>query len=322
MNTDGSTPLERRPLGKTGLEVTTVTIGGSPLGSMPQAFGYDVATERGVATAVAALTGPVNALDTSNEYSRGESERRIGQALRRIGGLPDGYVLSTKLDRNVDTGDFSGDQMRRSIDESLQRLGLDRVPLLYLHDPEHISFEAAMAPGGPVEVLAELRESGVAENVGVAGGPIDLLVRFVDTEMFDAVLTHNRWSLVNRAAEPLISRATELGMGVVNAAVLGGGILAAGTGSTSRYAYREATPAILDTIREIESLCAEFDIPLGAAAVQFSTRDPRICTTVIGASRPERITESVELATLPIPDEFWDSVDEVTRTLAPVPWAS
>jgi D-threo-aldose 1-dehydrogenase len=303
--------LPRRPFGSTGLQITPLTIGGGPLGSMPGNFGYEVSAERGVATAVAALTGPVNALDTSNSYSRGESERRIGEALRRIGGLPEGYVLSTKLDRDLDTGEFSGDRMRRSIEESLGRLGLDRVPLLHLHDPEHISFDEAMAPGGPVEALVRMRDEGLAAAIGVAGGPVDLLRRFVATGGFDVALTHNRWTLVDRSAGPLLDEAAARGMGVVNAAVYGGGILAAGAGSTTRYAYREAPQELLTAVHAIEQLCGGYGVPLAAAAVQFSTHDPRIDTTVVGVSRPERIAESVELATVPIPPQLWDDVDHI-----------
>jgi D-threo-aldose 1-dehydrogenase len=308
--------MRRRPFGATGLQITPLTIGGGPLGSMPGNFGYEVPAERGIATAVAALTGPVNALDTSNSYSRGGSERRIGEALRRIGGLPAGYVLSTKLDRDLDTGEFSGDRMRRSIEESLERLGLDRVPLLHLHDPEHIGFAAAMAPGGPVEVLASLREEGLAAAIGVAGGPVDMLREFVATDVFDVVLTHNRWTLVDRSAGPLIDDAVARGLGVANAAVFGGGILASGAASTSRYAYREAAPELVAAVRAIEELCTGCGVPLAAAALQFSTRDPRIATTVVGVSRPERVAESVELAGVPVPEQLWSDIEAVTARLA------
>ncbi|OZM75904.1 aldo/keto reductase [Pseudonocardia sp. MH-G8] len=311
------TTMPRRPLGGTGLQITPLTIGGGPLGSMPGNLGYEVSADRGVATAVAALTGPVNALDTSNSYSGGESERRIGEALRQIGGIPEGYVLSTKVDRDLDTGEFSGDQVRRSIEASLARLGVDRVPLLHLHDPEHITFDEAMAPGGPVEVLVQLRDEGVAGSIGVAGGPVDLLRRFVATGAFDAVLTHNRWTLVNRAADPLLDEAAARGMGVVNAAVFGGGILAAGTRHTTRYAYRECSPALLAAVHAVEQLCAGYGVPLAAAAVQFSTRDPRIATTVLGVSRPERVAESVELATCEVPEQLWSDIDEVAARLSP-----
>lgn len=141
-----------RPYGATGLSVTPLTIGGGPLGSTPKNFGYDVSADRGIATAVAALTGPVNALDTSASYSDGESERRIGHALAQIGGLPERFVLSTKVDRDLAAGDLSGAQVRRSIEASLERLGIDRVPLLHLHDPDPATSTVEVAGSGTVDL--------------------------------------------------------------------------------------------------------------------------------------------------------------------------
>ncbi|MEO3929229.1 aldo/keto reductase [Micromonosporaceae bacterium B7E4] len=308
-STDG---FPRRPLGSTGLHVTPVCIGGGPLGSMPGLFGYDVSAERGTETALAALTGPFNFLDTAAGYSDGESERRVGAALRLIGGVPEGFVLATKVDRDSSTGDFSGDQTRRSAEGSLERLGLDRLPLVYLHDPEHISFEAGMAPGGPVETLLELQREGVIEHLGVAGGPVELMARYLRTGHFAALITHNRWTLVDRSAGDLIDEAVSLGVGVVNAAPFSSGILAKGPAQFTKYAYRQADAATLDRIRAMEAACAEYGVPLAAAALQFSLRDPRITSTIVGVSRPERIGETARLATWQIPDELWETLAPLT----------
>jgi D-threo-aldose 1-dehydrogenase len=304
-----------RPLGSTGISITPLTVGGAPLGSMPKNFGYEVSEDDGVATAVAALTGRIRALDTSCAYSDGESERRIGLALREVGGLPDDFVLATKITRDLQTGDFSGEQMRRAIAGSLERLGVDSVPLLYLHDPENTTFAAATASGGPVDVIRELKDSGVARAIGVAGGDTAIIADYVDTGFFDVLLTHNRWTLVNRTADRLIDQAVARGMGVVNAAVFGGGILASGSAASSRYGYREAPEQLLEAIRAVEKLCAEAGVPLAAAAVQFSTRDPRIASTVVGVSRPARIEQSVAAVELGIPDGLFDAIDAVAATL-------
>ncbi|WP_422773742.1 aldo/keto reductase [Plantactinospora sp. WMMC1484] len=302
----------RRPLGRTGLRVTPVCVGGGPLGSMPGVFGYDVDAERGTETALAALTGPFNFLDTAAGYSDGESERRIGAALRRIGGVPEGFVLATKVDRDLSTGDFSGAQTRRSAVGSLERLGLDRLPLVYLHDPEHISFEAGMAPGGPVETLLELQREGVIGHLGVAGGPVELMARYLRTGHFAALITHNRWTLVDRSAGDLIDEAVALGVGVVNAAPFASGILAKGPAEFTRYAYREADAGTLERIRAMEAACTAHGVPLGAAALQFSLRDPRITATIVGVSRPERIAETARLATWEIPEELWETLAPLT----------
>jgi len=304
-----------RPLGATGLEITPLTVGGAPLGSMPKNFGYEVSGEQGVETAVAALTGPIRSIDTSCAYSDGESERRIGEAIRRVGGVPADFVLATKITRDLATGDFSGAVLRRAITGSLERLGVDRVPLLYLHDPENTTFAAASEPGGPLDVRRELKDAGIAGAIGVAGGDTTIIREYVETGMFDVLLTHNRWTLVNRTADALIDAARERGMGVVNAAVYGGGILASGSASSTRYGYREAPEELIDAVRAIERLCAEAAVPLAAAAVQFSVRDPRIATTVLGISRPSRIAESVAMVELDIPDGLFDEIDVIAQRL-------
>jgi D-threo-aldose 1-dehydrogenase len=301
--------MEQRTLGRTGLSVTPVCIGGGPLGGMPHLFGYETPEERGVQTALQAFAGPFNFLDTSAEYSDGESERRIGAAIARKGGLPDGFVLATKVDRDTRTGEFTGAQVRRSIEGSLERLGLDRVPLLHLHDPEHISFEEGVAPGGPLEELVKIRDEGLAGHLGVAGGPVELMSRYLRTGEFEALITHNRWTLVDRSAGALLDEAVALGVGVINGAPFGGGILARGATGRLDYAYQPAHPEALARIRRMEELCAAAEVPLAAAALQFSLRDPRVTSTIVGVSRPERIEETARLATLPVPEELWPELE-------------
>lgn len=300
--------MEKRELGKTGLWVTPLCIGCAALGDMPETFTYSVALERALETVRAIFQSPVNFLDTAASYGDGESERRIGLVLKELGGLPDGWVLSTKADRDLQTGDFSGEQMRRSVERSLRLLGVDRLQLLFLHDPEHTSFDDAMGKGGPVEALLKLKDEGVIQHLGVAGGPIDLMIRYVETGVFEAVITHNRYTLLNRSAEPLLARASSLGVAVINAAPYGSGILAKGPDAYGRYAYQEAPLETIERARRIAEICRRYDVPLAACALQYSIRDPRITSTVVGLSRPERIAESVALAQHPIPDELWDEV--------------
>lgn len=300
----------RRPLGRTGLAVTPLCVGTSPLASMPRLYGYGVAHERAEATVAAVLDGPINFIDTSNSYGDGNAEERIGAVLRARGGLPDGVVLATKADADKVTGDFSGERVRRSVRESLQRLGLDRVQLMYLHDPEyHLTFEEAMAEGGPVSALIALRDEGIVEHLGIASGPVPLMRRFVATGVFDVALNHNRYTLLDRSADPLLDECAAAGVGYVNAAPYGGGMLAKGPDAQPRYAYRETAESVREAVRGMQRVCAEAGVPLRAAALQFSTREARIASTVVGVSEPARIAETVRLAQLPIPDEVWGQLD-------------
>ena len=303
--------LAKRPLGATGLLVTPLCIGAAALGDMPETFAYSVAEEQALATVRACFDGPINFLDTAASYGDGESERRIGIVIRERGGLPDGYVLATKADRNQANGDFSGGQMRRSVERSLRLLGLERLQLVYLHDPEHASFEEIMAPGGAVEALLRLKEQGLIAHLGIAGGPIPLMTRYVETGHFEAAISHNRYTLLNQSAAPFWDVCAERGVAAVNGAPYGSGILAKGPSAYPRYAYQEVGGELLERAVRLERICLEHRVPLAAAALQLSLRDARIASTIVGVSRPERLVQTVELATHPVPEAVWSALAEV-----------
>ena len=304
-------PLPLRQFGQTNLYVTPLCVGCSGLSNMPDVFGYEVSEEQALATLRAAFHSPINYLDTAAGYGDGESERRIGLILRELGGLPDGFVLATKVDRDAKTGDFSGEQTRRSVERSIKLLGLNQLQIVFLHDPEVTTFENIMQPGGAVEVMLRYKEQGIIGHVGVAGGPIDLMIRYIETGAFEAVLTHNRYTLLNRAAEPLFQRATQRGMAILNAAPYGGGILSRGPENFPRYAYRDADTVTLKRAYQMKAICDEYGVPLAAAALQFSTRDPRITSTVAGMTRPERIAQTLEFARHPILEAMWERLEAV-----------
>jgi D-threo-aldose 1-dehydrogenase len=300
--------LPQRPFGQTGLAVPPLCVGCAPLGDMPETFAYSVAEEHALATLRAVFASPITFVDTAASYGDGESERRIGVVLRELGGLPPGYVLATKADRNLRSGDFGGAQMRRSVERSLRLLGLDRLQVCYLHDPEHTTFEQATAPGGPVEALLRLKDEGLIEHVGLAGGPIDMSIRYLETGAFEAVITHNRYTLLDCTAEPLLDVAAERGVALLNAAPYGSGILAKGPDAYPRYAYQQAAPALVEQTRQLQAICDRHGVPLAAAALQFSTRDPRITNTIVGMSSPERVQKTIELARVEIPPALWDEI--------------
>jgi D-threo-aldose 1-dehydrogenase len=297
-----------RPLGATGLPVTAVAVGGAPLGSMPENFGHEVSYDEGVAVAEYVLNSPVRVLDTSNGYSGGESERRIGAAIARHGGLPDDFLVATKVDARG--RDYSGARVRASVAESRQRLGLDHLPLVFLHDPEFHDFDDLSAPGGAVDTLMTLRDEGVIGHVGLAGGRVQEMQRYLALGGFEALLVHNRWTLVDRSATELVAQAEDLGVALVNAAVYGGGILAR-PGSTTKYGYREAGPATLAAVEEMRRLCTEAGTDLAAAALQASVRDPHVAMTVVGLSRPSRLDALVAALAVTLPGDLFDALDEL-----------
>ena len=293
-------------IGKTGLHLPPVSFGGSALGDMPDTYGYAVSEERARQTIRAILALPDGFIDTSRNYGMGRSEQRIGQVVRELGGWPRGRILCTKLDRDMETGRFDAARARRSLEESLTALGVDHVQILHLHDPEHgADISEVTRQGGALDELLRMKEEGLADAVGLAAGNVEVMLPMLRDWDLDGLITHNRYTLVNRNAEPLLALAQSKGLFVLNAAPYAGGALAKGSGAYQRYVYQEATEKMLAPIAKVEAVCARHGVPPGAAALQFSLRDPRIASTICGVTRPERVAETLAWAKWPISDEAW-----------------
>lgn len=297
-----------RPLPGTPLTVSALCAGGSPLGSVPRLYGREVPQDEGVAVARAVLESPIRFQDTSNGYSDGESERRIGAAIRAVGGLPPDFVVGTKVDPLG--RDYSGDRVRASVDESRTRLGLDVLPLVHLHDPEYFAFEEVAKPGGAVDALVALKESGAVGSIGLAGGQVQEIARYLALGVFDVLLVHNRWTLLDRSAADLIDEALARGMGVLNAAVYGGGLLVPDARVTT-YGYRPAPPELLDAVAAMRAACERHGTDITTAALQHSLRDRRFASTIVGIGKPERVADTLARAAADVPDELWPELEEL-----------
>jgi D-threo-aldose 1-dehydrogenase len=298
--------MNRNPIGTTGIEVSQICFGASGLGNMPATYGYEVDEERARATIRAIFDGSTNFLDTANNYGLGRSEERIGAVIRERGGLPDGFVLATKLDRDAETGRFDAARARRSLEESLDRLGLDCVPMLHLHDPEHArDLREITDKGGALDELFRMKEEGLAQAVGLAMGRVDMMRPLLRDWPFDVLISHNRFTLLNRSADEMFAEAHAKGIAILNAAPYASGVLAKGSAVMPLIAYTPATDEQLEPVRRIEAACARHAVPMGAVALQFSMRDPRIASTIVGVTKPERVRETFDWATTTIPDELW-----------------
>lgn len=301
--------MQKTPIGSTGLEVTQIGFGTAPLAGMPDTYGHDVDEETARATVRAIFDSPVNLMDTSRNYGFGRAEDRIGAVIRERGGLPSGFVLSTKLDRDMETGRFDSDRARRSADESRVALGIDRFQILHLHDPEHSrDLGEIRRPGGALDTLFRMKEDGVAQSVGLAMGRSDLLLELLQDWPFDVVLTHNRFSLLNRSASAVLDACVARGIAVLNAAPFAGGILAKGSDRTRRITYQDADEAALRPVRAIEVICARHGVAPGAVALQFSLRDGRVASTIVGVSKLERVRQTIEWATARVPEQVFEDL--------------
>jgi D-threo-aldose 1-dehydrogenase len=310
--------MRQRQLGSNGPQVSVVCVGGSPLGGMPATYGYDVDRERGVQTVSAFLRSGMNFIDTSNEYSDGESERRIGEALRRADRPRDDLVIATKADPERGATTFDARRVRESFEESRSRLGVSTFSVYWLHDPERFPIEHLLARGGALEGMLQLKEEHHVGVIGVAGGSIEMMHRFLDTGSLDLLLCHSRFNLLDRSANALIDHTIDAGVAFVNAAPYGSGMLAKPVSAGARFQYRPPSEDIREKAKWLHEECDRFGVPLAAVALQFSTHDPRISSTVVGVSSAQRVTELEVNEEWEIPDDLWDSIRNRMDDWAPL----
>lgn len=308
-----------RPLGSRGSAVTSLGLGCAPLGNLFTAVSDDDAA----ATVDAAWDAGVRFFDTAPLYGNGLSERRLGAALAKR--PRDEFVLSTKVGRllrepppgtlldtifvdapNLDpVFAYSRDAVLRSIDESLTRLGLDRIDVVHVHDPDDHEHEALT---GAFPTLIELRDQGVIGAVGCGMNQWQMLDRFVDRVDLDCVLLAGRYSLLDRSgADVLLPHCAARGVGVVVGGVFNSGLLADPEHNTT-YDYASAPAALVARARAMAQACGERGVSLTAAALQFALRHPAVSAVVVGARSAAEVRADVVAAAAPIPDDLWDTL--------------
>ncbi|ANN57170.1 oxidoreductase [Mesorhizobium loti NZP2037] len=300
----GMKPAPRIPF-----TVSNICFGTSPLGSMPDTYGYSVDNDRARTTIKAILELDHCFIDTSRNYGLGRSEERLGLVFRELGGLPRHCVLATKIDRDFETNRLDATRVRRSVEDSLEALGLDRLQVLHLHDPEHCAdLSDITKEGGALDELFRLKAEGLVDSVGLAMGDLPLMTELIRDWDFDALVSHNRFTLLNRQADLMFDDAHERGIAIFNAAPYAGGMLAKGSAKSTRITYQDATDDQIAPVRAIEEICRRYEVPLGAAALQFSMRDPRITSTIVGVSMPARVTQTMAWAEWSIPEAAWQEL--------------
>ena len=304
--------MKKNKIKDTGLEVTELSFGTSSLGSMPDTYGYEVSEDRAQKTLNRFFQGPVNMLDTSRNYAMGESEKRIGKAIKENGGWPNGFLLSTKLDRNMDTLVLDKNRVRESLEESLKTLNVDSVDILFLHDPEYAKdITDITKKGGAMDELFKIKNEGLAKAAGVAMGKVDIMFPLLKDWDFDVIINHNRYTLINREANEMYDYASSKNIAIFNAAPYAGGVLAKGPDNFKKITYQDATEEKLAPAREFEKVCKKHNVELGAAALQFSLRDNRITSTICGVTSVESIEKNLVWANAEISGEFWDEISKL-----------
>ena len=192
---------------------------------------------------------------------------------------------------------------------------VDSIGLLHLHDPEHCrDITEITSQHGSLTELFKMKEEGLAETVGLAMGKTDLMLEIIKDWPFDAIINHNRFTILNRNADELYHYAYTNNISIINAAPYASGVLAKGTERSRLIAYSEATDQELEPVKELEKICRKYNIPLPAAALQFSLNDKRISSTLVGVTKPKRVSDTIELSKFIIPNEAWDEINQLPYT--------
>jgi D-threo-aldose 1-dehydrogenase len=319
-----ATALPRREIRRTGVQLTTLGFGAAPIAGLYSLV--DEATAR--ATIDVAWEGGIRYFDTAPHYGLGLSERRLGEALRDR--PRDDVVVSSKvgrllvprippLARDDDMFDVPGDLTRRrdysrdgilrSLEATLLRTGLDRVDVLYIHDPDEYWQQAVEEA---VPALVELREAGVIGAIGVGMNQSAMLARFTRQTDVDVVMLAGRYTLLEQgAADDLLPAAREQGRSVVAAAVFNSGLLARDeVPETATYDYEQASADQLERARLLAMVCREHGTTLPAAAIHFPLRHPAVASVVVGMRSPEEVHHNLAAHAQHVPDELWADLED------------
>ena len=291
------------------IKVSEICFGTSALGNMPDTYGYEVNPSIAEETILAILNGPSNFIDTSRNYGMGRSEKLIGNVFKSLGGKPNDIILATKIDRDTATNILDRDATLKSFEQSIKALETEKIDILHLHDPEHCKdLNDITRKGGALDTLFQLKEEGSVTLVGLAMGKVEMMYDLIQKWPFDVMINHNRFTLLNRQADKLFNLAKKKGIKIFNAAPFCGGILAKGTKETNRLVYQEVSEKKLKPIFDLEKICLKYNIPLGAAALQFSMKDPRISSTIVGITKKSRIDQIVEWSNFEISEDAWTEI--------------
>ena len=297
-------PLDKTGLGRTGLEVRRLAMGTAPLASI--FWGNEAGTA--VQAAARALERGIGFFDTAPFYGLGEAERRLGRALAAAGGprpviaTKAGRLLTQSPDGSIDAYfDFGYDAAMQSLEPSLERLGVDRVDIVHIHDPDDHIHEALE---GTYPALVALREQGVIEAVSLGTNSVATAAVFLERADLDCMLVAGRYTLLDRSAAELIDACAQRGVAYLAAGVFNSGVLARPRAG-SWYDYGPASDETLERAAAIDSVCQRHGVALRAAAVNFPLTNPGVAAVVVGMAAPAEVDENLAALRIPVPDELW-----------------
>ncbi len=304
------------------LQVTRLGMGTAPIGNLYA----PVPEAQAIAAIQRAYELGVRFFDTAPLYGAGQAEERLGKALR---GVPrDALIIETKVGRIVrEDGsiyfDFSRDGVLRSLEDSLRRLGMDRVDILLVHDPDvedpEGHFRQVVDEAFPT--LVELREQGVIRAVGAGMNQWEMEWEFAQRVDVDCFLLAGRYTLLEQTALDFLVYCQQQGIGVFLGGIYNSGILATGPVPGAKYNYEDAPPAILERVRRIQAITERHGVPLHVAAQHFARAHPAVTGLIVGSVSPEEAEDNRRIWDLELPPALWQDLREagLIDPRAPVP---
>lgn len=313
--------MQTKTLGRTGLQVSIVGLGGANLGLRNPDDPYrqhilspnvSIADpELGIATVHAALEAGTTLVDTAPKYEAGGSEQIVAAALLMRPDLAVQTLVTTKIGCVYPNDGFDHSYKRAilSFEGSMARLGRDRFNILYLHDPMGFSMDFVMGSKGTMQALRDLRTDNKVQWIGIAANDPETAADYIETGEFDVATISGAWSLINqKATKRIFPAADRHNVGIIVTTAIERGLLAIGPIEGTRYIERNFSPACLARVTEIKRICENFRIPLVAAALQWCTRHPQVASVIPGARTPEEARENTLSGSVAIPEEFWNAL--------------
>ncbi len=309
--------LERRSLGTTDRSVTMLGFGGAPLGSVGDRIDDDQAAE----VVDAAWEAGIRYFDTAPLYGRGRSERRLGRALSAYD--RDRFVLSSKVgrllvpegDRFTVRYDYSYDAVRRSVGESLERLGLDRVDIVLCHDIDvwtHGDDQPGIyrsAVNGALPALRDLRDEGVVGAIGLGVNEWEVCLRVMDEIELDCFLLAGRFTLLEqRALDRFLPACVDRSVSIIIGGPYNSGLLASVGRAEATYDYKPVSDELWQRTVAIRELCADHGVDIRAAALQYPLRHPAVAAVIPGMWSTDEVVANRRLIDEPIPDQLWSDL--------------
>ena len=317
--------MKKRKLGNTDIELTSIGFGGAPLGNL-----FEELNETDCFNIIKkSFEMSINLFDTSPLYGYGLSEHRIGNFLKTID--PNNYYLSTKVGRYltpqrnyfkegkfkghlnfIPNLDYSYDGVMRSFDQSIHRLAVPKIDICLIHDVDRYNFGDDVdnyfkeAMNGAYKALNDLKEQKVIKAIGVGLNDADICAKFANAGDFDCMLLAGRYTLIDQSAlDEFFPIAKKNKIGIILGGVFNSGILAKGIGEDVTYWYEKIPLEIKVKYQKISQVCQKYNVPVPAAALQFSYSNQLISSMILGIDRVEQIEQNYEFLNYPIPKELW-----------------